>query len=35
MPLSGVFYPVEALPGVLQPIAPLLPTTHAFAAGAS
>jgi ABC-2 type transport system permease protein len=33
MPLSGVFYPVEALPGVLQPVAWLLPTTHAFAAG--
>lgn len=32
MPLSGVFYPVEALPGVLQPIALALPTTHAFAA---
>lgn len=32
MPLSGIFYPVEALPGVLQPIAQLLPTTHAFAA---
>ncbi len=33
MPLSGVFYPVEALPGVLRPIAAILPTTHAFAAG--
>jgi len=32
MPLSGVFYPVEALPGILQPIARLLPTTHAFTA---
>jgi ABC-2 type transport system permease protein len=32
MPLSGIFYPVEALPGVLQPVAWLLPTTHAFAA---
>jgi ABC-2 type transport system permease protein len=32
MPLSGVFYPVEALPGILQPIAMVLPTTHAFAA---
>jgi ABC-2 type transport system permease protein len=32
MPLSGVFYPVEALPGILQPIAVALPTTHAFAA---
>jgi ABC-2 type transport system permease protein len=33
MPLSGVFYPTEALPGPLRPIAELLPTTHAFAAG--
>jgi ABC-2 type transport system permease protein len=33
MPLGGVFYPVEALPGFVQPIAELLPTTHAFAAG--
>ena len=33
MPLSGVFYPPDALPGVLQPIAVVLPTTHAFAAG--
>ena len=32
MPLSGVFYPIEALPALLQPIARLLPTTHAFAA---
>jgi ABC-2 type transport system permease protein len=32
MPLSGVFYPVSALPGVLQPVAALLPTTHAFGA---
>jgi ABC-2 type transport system permease protein len=32
LPLSGVFYPIDALPGVLQPIARLLPTTHAFAA---
>lgn len=32
MPLSGIFYPVEALPTVLQPIAYVLPTTHAFAA---
>ena len=32
MPLSGVFYPVDALPAVLQPIALALPTTHAFAA---
>jgi len=33
MPLSGVFYPVAALPEVLQPVAAVLPTTHAFAAG--
>ena len=33
MPLSGVFYPVEALPWVLRPIAQALPTTHAFNAG--
>lgn len=32
MPLSGVFYPVPALPGIFQPLARLLPTTHAFAA---
>ncbi|HVF04074.1 MAG TPA: ABC transporter permease [Frankiaceae bacterium] len=32
MPLSGTFYPVEALPGALQPVALALPTTHAFAA---
>ncbi len=32
MPLSGVFYPVSALPGVLQPIAQVLPTTHVFTA---
>ncbi len=32
MPLSGVFYPVSALPDVLQPLALALPTTHAFAA---
>jgi ABC-2 type transport system permease protein len=30
MPLSGVFYPVRSLPGVLQPVATALPTTHAF-----
>ena len=30
MALSGVFNPVEALPAVLQPIARLLPSTHAF-----
>jgi ABC-2 type transport system permease protein len=33
MPLGGVFYPVEALPGFVRPISELLPTTHAFAAG--
>jgi ABC-2 type transport system permease protein len=33
MPLSGVFYPVHALPAVLRPLALVLPTTHAFAAG--
>lgn len=33
MPLSGIFYPVHALPAVLRPIALALPTTHAFAAG--
>lgn len=32
LPLSGVFYPVDALPGFLQPVAQVLPTTHAFAA---
>ena len=32
LPLSGVFYPTEALPTVMQPIALALPTTHAFAA---
>jgi ABC-2 type transport system permease protein len=32
MPLSGVFYPVKALPRVLRPLAQVLPTTHAFAA---
>jgi ABC-2 type transport system permease protein len=33
MPLGGVFYPVESLPAVVQPLSQLLPTTHAFAAG--
>ena len=33
MPLSGVFYPADSLPGVLRPLALVLPTTHAFAAG--
>ena len=32
MPLSGTFFPVSALPGLLQPVAQLLPTTHAFTA---
>jgi ABC-2 type transport system permease protein len=32
MPLSGIFYPVSALPRILQPLGRLLPTTHAFAA---
>ena len=32
MPLSGIFYPVDSLPGLLQPVALALPTTHAFAA---
>ena len=31
-PFSGVFYPVDALPGGLQPVAWALPTTHAFVA---
>lgn len=30
--ISGVFFPVEALPGFIRPIADVLPTTHAFAA---
>ena len=33
MPLSGVFYPVRALPRLLRPLAQALPTTHAFNAG--
>jgi ABC-2 type transport system permease protein len=33
MPLSGVFYPVTALPGVIQPLSNLLPTTYLFSAG--
>jgi ABC-2 type transport system permease protein len=32
MPLSGTFFPVAALPSVLQPVAQALPTTHAFTA---
>jgi ABC-2 type transport system permease protein len=35
MPLSGVFYPVHALPALLRPLALALPTTHAFAAARS
>ena len=35
MPLSGVFYPLEALPVLVRPIGYLLPTTHAFAAARS
>ena len=30
MPLSGVFYPVEALPGILQPLARVIPLTRVF-----
>jgi len=33
MPLSGVFYPIAALPWLLRPVAEALPTTHAFIAG--
>ena len=33
MPLSGAFYPVEALPDVIRPLSAVLPTTYAFAAG--
>jgi ABC-2 type transport system permease protein len=32
MAVSGVFNPVEALPGAMQPLGRVLPTTHAFAA---
>jgi ABC-2 type transport system permease protein len=32
LPLSGVFYPIDALPWVLRPFARALPTTHAFTA---
>lgn len=31
--LSGVFNPIRAIPGPLQPVANLLPTTYAFEAG--
>jgi ABC-2 type transport system permease protein len=30
LPLSGVFYPVDALPAAVRPLAIALPTTHAF-----
>jgi ABC-2 type transport system permease protein len=30
--LSGAFYPLSALPGALQPVAAVLPPTHAFEA---
>src|SRR5207245_9380872 len=33
LPLSGVFYPIRALPWLLRPLAEALPSTHAFAAG--
>jgi ABC-2 type transport system permease protein len=33
MPLSGVFTPIDSLPGALQPVARLLPTTRAFEVG--
>lgn len=32
LPLSGVFYPTDALPTVMRPLALALPTTHAFSA---
>jgi ABC-2 type transport system permease protein len=32
MPLSGTFYPVEALPAIIRPLSLALPTTHAFVA---
>lgn len=32
MPLSGIFYPPEALPGVLQPVAQVIPLTRIFEA---
>jgi ABC-2 type transport system permease protein len=30
MPLSGIFYPPDALPGVLQPLAQVIPLTRIF-----
>lgn len=35
MPLSGVFYPTESLPGVLQPVARAVPLTQVFDAARS
>jgi ABC-2 type transport system permease protein len=35
LPLSGTFYPIDALPFVFRPLAVVLPTTHAFAAARS
>lgn len=35
MPLSGVFYPIAALPDLVRPIAYALPSTHAFSAARS
>ena len=32
MPLSGIFYPPEALPGILQPVAEIIPLTRIFEA---
>src|SRR2546423_12241649 len=32
LPLSGVFYPTDALPAVMRPVALALPTTHAVTA---
>ena len=32
MPLSGIFYPVDALPAAIRPLALALPTTYAFKA---
>jgi ABC-2 type transport system permease protein len=33
MPLSGTFYPVDALPDYIRPLSLALPSTHAFTAG--
>jgi ABC-2 type transport system permease protein len=32
LPISGVFYPLRALPALVRPLAMALPSTHAFAA---